>query len=309
MVDTPLTVLMVDDQASRRSLVRSVLLDGRVCQRVLEAEDGVVGLKLAMTEKVDLIITDLVMPRLDGQAFIRAVRAKSNQADLPIIMLTRKDGVADKVAALEAGANDYVVTPVEPPELLARARTQLRIKFLQDQLKARTAELEHLATTDHLTGLTNRKRFTDLAAVELKKANRYGAPLGLLLADLDPFKPLVEAKGHAEAERLLQDLGLVIRRTLRDTDLVARYEPESLVILLPMTALPGTLCVAERVRRAAESTVLPTGGPMTVSVGITHVPTHGMVPHLDALVEGAQRGVQAARDHGGNRVATGLATS
>ncbi|MEW5852930.1 MAG: diguanylate cyclase [Myxococcota bacterium] len=297
-----MTVLVADDQASRRAMVRAVLLDAKVCQRVLEAEDGVVALKHVLTERVDLVITDLVMPRMDGRTFVRSVRAKSNLADLPIIMLTKRETLTDKVAALEAGANDYLVTPVEPLELLARTRIQLRIKSLQDQLRAHATQMEQMAAQDTLTGLLNRQEFHRLGTLELKKANRYASPLGLLVADVDQFKSINDEHGHLEGDRVLKELGAQLRAGLRETDLCARYGGEEFVVLLPMTGLEGTLTTAERLRQDAAAHLKVADRAVTISVGVAHVPTHGAAETLEALFERADRQLYEAKRQGRNRV-------
>jgi len=115
------TVLVIDDAASIRELV--ALYFTAAGFEVRQAADGVTGLESALSETPDLVLLDIMLPGMDGAAVCRAIRAVS---DVPVIMLTARDTDMDKVALLESGADDYVVKPFSPPELVARARAVLR---------------------------------------------------------------------------------------------------------------------------------------------------------------------------------------
>ncbi len=116
-----MTVLVVDDDPKIRELVRLYLVrDG---YRTLEAADGATALEVARSHRCDLVVLDLMLPGLDGLAVCRQLR---EEADTPIILLTARSGDADKVVGLDLGADDYVVKPFSPRELMARVRAQLR---------------------------------------------------------------------------------------------------------------------------------------------------------------------------------------
>ncbi len=114
-------ILIVEDEANIRELLRLYL--EREGYAVIEAENGVEGIKLWKSEKPDMLLLDVMMPVMDGWAVCKEIRAES---DVPIIMLTAKGETADRVSGLEMGADDYIVKPLEMPEVIARVRAVFR---------------------------------------------------------------------------------------------------------------------------------------------------------------------------------------
>ena len=114
-------ILIVEDEANIRELLRLYL--EREGYTVLEGENGVEGIKLWKSEKPDMLLLDVMMPVMDGWAVCKEIRAES---DVPIIMLTAKGETADRVSGLEMGADDYIVKPLEMPEVIARVRAVFR---------------------------------------------------------------------------------------------------------------------------------------------------------------------------------------
>ena len=117
----PKKILIVEDEANIRELLRLYL--EREGYTVLEAETGVEGIKKWKSDKPDMLLLDVMMPVMDGWAVCREIRAES---DVPIIMLTAKGETADRVSGLEMGADDYIVKPLEMPEVIARVRAVFR---------------------------------------------------------------------------------------------------------------------------------------------------------------------------------------
>lgn len=117
----PKKILIVEDEANIRELLRLYL--EREGYTVLEAENGVEGIKKWKSDKPDMLLLDVMMPVMDGLAVCREIRAES---DVPIIMLTAKGETADRVSGLEMGADDYIVKPLEMPEVIARVRAVFR---------------------------------------------------------------------------------------------------------------------------------------------------------------------------------------
>ncbi len=117
------TVLIVDDHASFRSSARA-LLEAEGFRVVGEAEDAAGGLAGARELRPDLVLLDVQLPKVDGLTLLR--RLKLEQPDLPVVMLTAKGDLPDRLSGLEGGADDYIVKPVQPAELLARVKAVLR---------------------------------------------------------------------------------------------------------------------------------------------------------------------------------------
>lgn len=114
-------ILIVEDEANIRELLRLYL--EREGYAVIEAANGVEGIKMWKSEKPDMLLLDVMMPVMDGWAVCKEIRAES---DVPIIMLTAKGETADRVSGLEMGADDYIVKPLEMPEVIARVRAVFR---------------------------------------------------------------------------------------------------------------------------------------------------------------------------------------
>ena len=117
----PKKILIVEDEANIRELLRLYL--EREGYTVLEAENGVEGIKKWKSDKPDMLLLDVMMPVMDGWEVCKEIRAES---DVPIIMLTAKGETADRVSGLEMGADDYIVKPLEMPEVIARLRAVFR---------------------------------------------------------------------------------------------------------------------------------------------------------------------------------------
>ena len=160
------------------------------------------------------------------------------------------------------------------------------------------------ATTDELTGLANRRRFMEALTLELKRAERFGSPLALVLADLDDFKLVNDRFGHNVGDEVLRAVGDAFRRTLRDVDLPARLGGEEFAVLLPETDLEGAQELSERLRAAVSELELadPQGRPLqvTASFGIA---VHPDVQSGDELLSAADTALYRAKGRGKNRVA------
>jgi diguanylate cyclase (GGDEF)-like protein len=179
---------------------------------------------------------------------------------------------------------------------------------------AHREQLERLGATDALTGLPNRRYFDERLREETTRASRYRLPLGCLFIDIDGFKPINDAHGHAVGDRALAMVGACLRKQTRLGDTIARYGGEEFAVLL-QGDLKDSLVVAERMRAAvAQLDLRDTDGaddgariPLTVSIGVS---AHAMQQGADldglgrTLVEEADRAMYKAKSDGRNRVAT-----
>ena len=160
------------------------------------------------------------------------------------------------------------------------------------------------AVTDELTGLANRRRFMEVVELELKRAERFQSPLGLLLVDLDDFKLVNDRFGHGAGDEVLRALSDVFRESLRDVDLAARLGGEEFAVLLPETDYSGAAGVAERLRASLASLELETpegaGFGVTASFGVAVYPE---AQSVDELLRTADAALYRAKAEGKNRVA------
>ncbi len=156
------TLLIIDDSASVREEIKKTLGMTGIFDTILEATNGIEGFKLLVNNTVDLVVCDVVMPSIDGFKFLTMMKSKPEYTDLPVIMLTGEQSTEKKIKGLEQGASDYVIKPFDPGELVARIKVQLKLKYLQDELKKSNALLKELSNTDALTRLHNRRNIMEL---------------------------------------------------------------------------------------------------------------------------------------------------
>lgn len=170
---------------------------------------------------------------------------------------------------------------------------------------AQQQELEHLASTDALTGLANRHTLVIRAEQELARAKRYGGELSLLMVDIDFFKKVNDTYGHQVGDIVLKKLADVFSQVLRDTDFAARFGGEEFVILLPETNAENALKTAERLRASVNDIQVPLqqGGMVefTVSVGVASYSSSGN-NNIEKLISGADKALYAAKKSGRNKV-------
>jgi len=167
-----------------------------------------------------------------------------------------------------------------------------------EHLAVANAQLQEIAATDALTGLANRRAFTDRLEIETERVQRLGTPLSLIILDLDFFKRVNDTKGHPEGDRALASLATLLRDGRRGMDLVARYGGEEFAVLLPDTSHRDAMLVAERIRAAVEVAGLP--GRCTVSAGVATMPEDAS--GAEGLVAAADLALYGAKAAGRNRV-------
>jgi diguanylate cyclase (GGDEF)-like protein len=254
----------------------------------------------------DLILLDVMMPDLDGFEVTRRVKRNPSLPFIPIILVTARDSTEDKVAGLDAGADDYLTKPINFPELEARVRSMLRIKELQDELGEKNRELEQLSISDGLTGLFNHRHLQELVHEEFERARRTGEPLSVVMLDLDHFKRVNDLYGHQAGDRVLQQLAEILRHTAREIDKLGRYGGEEFLAVLPDTDPEAAAVFAERVREGVARHLFSIGRGeplrLTVSCGTATYP-HPGVYNPWTLVQRADQAMYAAKAAGRNRIA------
>jgi diguanylate cyclase (GGDEF)-like protein len=176
--------------------------------------------------------------------------------------------------------------------------------YLTVRLRDREQRLHEVARTDPLTGVSNRRRFLELFALEFERVQRYGGELSCVMLDLDHFKAINDRYGHAVGDRVLAAAADAFRIGLRTADVIARWGGEEFALLLPQTNLSGAQAVAERCRCALEQAVIPVEGGkirVTVSIGVASL-RGGGVDSPDALMRSADAALYQAKHSGRNRV-------
>jgi two-component system cell cycle response regulator len=296
-------VLVIDDSESARAEIAAVLQHAGLFDRVIEASDGIDGLRAILQARFEAVVCDLEMPGLDGEKLLRAQRGRRGAEDVPFFFVTAERDPDRMARLLRAGAADTIVKPFHPAELIARVETHLRLRKLRAELQEKNAILEKLSTTDSLTGLRNRRWVADVLTLEVLRATRYGTPLSIVMADLDHFKRINDEHGHLAGDAVLVHVAQILGKLLRTTDVAGRYGGEELIVLLPQTEIDGAASLAERIRAGVESSPCESGEgtrlPVTVSIGVAQLERGQDARRLVARADAA---LYEAKGAGRNRV-------
>ena len=302
-------ILVVDDVATNVRLITGYL--SREGYQVSSAPDGEAALRAIELDPPDLVLLDVLMPGIDGFETCRRIRADAATRRIPVILVTSLNEVDHKARGQEAGADDFVVKPLDRDELIIRVRSMLRLKALHDRLAQKIAELEsaktrlrRLADTDDLTSLYNKRFFLDAFRNEVDRSRRYRNPLSLLMVDVDHFKEVNDLEGHPTGDAVLQQLATTLVNTVRGIDTVARYGGEEFAVILPETTEKGARVVAERLRHAVERQRFldEQGEPLgAISVSLGVAALNEEFSSVSALIKAADEALYEAKRAGRNR--------
>jgi two-component system, cell cycle response regulator len=255
-----------------------------------------------------IVIMDLNMPGMDGLELCRQIRQRSWPGYIYIVLLTARDKEEDVLAGLDAGADDYLSKRTSAAHFVARLRTAKRILSLEYWLKSALEKKRELAMTDPLTGIYNRRYFIRHLSRELKRAQRFGGDVSLLLLDVDHFKRVNDTYGHVTGDIVLKKLTRQISDCLqRATDWCARLGGEEFAIVLEGTDIAGASACAEKVRRAVANSCVETPAGaihITVSIGVSGLDASANRASTTAqsLLDQADRSLYSSKASGRNRV-------
>ncbi len=299
-----------DDAVSRMILRRSVEKFGHEC---FTAEDGEAAWELyRKSPEVDVVISDWMMPGMDGLDLCRMIRGEERDGYTYFIFLTALGDKDHLLMGLEAGADDYLSKPLDRDELQVRLISASRVTTLHRQLADQKVELERLnrrlyeqSREDPLTRLGNRLRLREELEVLRGRVERYGHNYSALLCDVDFFKPYNDHYGHLEGDEVLRKVANTIAEHLRSGDAAYRYGGEEFLIILPEQDLGSAVSTADRLRQAVEDLRIPheknPPGVVTISVGVAALPAREPKSADDVLKE-ADAALYRAKESGRNRV-------
>jgi diguanylate cyclase (GGDEF)-like protein len=313
-------ILVVDDHEDNIELLRARLeARGYVVEG---ASDGQAALDAVERSCPDLILLDVMMPKMDGMEVVRRLKAKRETKELPfipVIMQTALDSTENKVEGLDAGADDYITKPINFAELEARVNSLLRIKKLQSDLAAANVELaaskgelsdlndklRRISLTDGLTDIDNRRSLEVRLAEMWQHSMRLHEPIALIMCDIDKFKSVNDNYGHQAGDSVLKDVAQLLKGAAREIDRVGRYGGEEFLLILSGTVLDAAVTFAERLREivADHTFSLPDGKTITrtISCGVAAWP-HPGVTDQEELLRAADDALYVAKETGRNRV-------
>jgi two-component system cell cycle response regulator len=291
-------ILVVDDPVGRAPVVAQLEGDGH---EVVQADDGAAALELLRSMHPDAVVLAVDGTRGDGFEVLTRL-ATGAPTDVPVIAVTADPSGADATTAIELGALDHVRTPVDAGELAARVRAALRLREVQDQLLRTTAELQDAVHTDLLTSLPNRRHLVEHLARTASAARRQRALMSLLMVDVDHFRRVNDAEGHAAGDAVLQAVAARIKAVLRTEDMAGRWGGEEFLLVLPATDVEGAWRLGERVREVVSGDPIGVGGDREIVVTVSIGCAEGHGDDVDDHLRRADRALAEAKAAGRNRV-------
>jgi two-component system cell cycle response regulator len=295
-------ILLADDEPIARTMLEHWLAGWGY--EVTLARDGESALQaLKDDNELRLLVVDWVMPKKDGIEVCKAIRSGPQEPYVYIVLLTAKDDKSDIIAGLDAGADDYLVKPCNPLELKVRLRAGRRVIELQEQLVKARESLRFEAMHDSLTGLLNRGAVLEQLTKELVRASRRGAPVSVLMGDLDHFKTINDTHGHAAGDAVLREAARRLKAGVRAYDSLGRLGGEEFIAVLPECDAKTGLSVASRLCRSlADAPTQHSGTPIahSISIGVAATDQFGS-SSAQELIRAADAALYRAKHAGRSR--------
>ncbi len=293
--NAPLTVLVIEDHPDQRDLLAIVLQ--REGYRVITAGNGLEALEKLETESVQIALSDIMMPKMDGFELIKRIRTNPALKSIYLILITARIQEGDRVRGLDLGADDYITKPFSFSELLARIRVGSRVVQYQ-------RHLEYQTQIDSLTGLFNRRALEKKMQEEFERSKRYHNPLSVLILDIDNFKLINDTYGHHGGDAALVKIAETFREKTRQSDFASRYGGEEFVLILPETDQESAVQVAKKIHDSIRSCSFGTTARpfnLTVSIGVSSTSARNYRDWREML-DDADRALYAAKNSGKDRV-------
>jgi two-component system, cell cycle response regulator len=258
----------------------------------------------------DLMIVSLNLDGADGLRLCSQVRSLDRTRHLPIMVVVEPGEESRLLRGLDMGVNDYILRPVDPNELLARVRTQIKRKRYTDFLRTRLEETVEMAILDPLTALHNRRYMTSHLRTLFEESAQRGNPLSVLVLDIDHFKAINDSHGHDAGDSVLREFAMRLKRNIRGIDLACRLGGEEFVVVMPDTDLPKAYLVGERLRQCIATAPFYAGEAIggldvTASVGVAALEFPEDTPEV--ILKRADQALYCAKRDGRNRVVSDAA--
>ena len=297
------SILIVEDDDRDAKLLRDHL--EKEPYFVRRVSNGEIAIRDALDDPPDLIILDIMLPGIDGFEVCRRLKSDGRMKHTQLLMQTSLRELEYRIQGSEVGADDYLVKPVEPRELLARVQALLKKKRYIDKLNHRYESALNRAIRDGLTGLYNHEYFKRFLQFEINRSLQQRHLLSLLLIDLDNFKQVNDCLGHQTGDRILINVAKAIGESVRDVDFVARYGGEEFVVILPYAdheeAREIAECIRIAIKEAAQSEfTTPDELPVSASIGVACCPEDGT--DVDLLIRKADEMMYLAKQLGKDQI-------
>jgi two-component system, cell cycle response regulator len=303
-------ILIVDDDATSRLVVESAVRAlGHEC---FSLTDGEQAWDAVQSGHPDVVLSDWLMPGMSGVELCQRIRGRTSGEYTYLIMLTSQATVEQALEGMRAGADDYLLKPLNPDDLAVRLIAAARVTYLHSQLARQRTELKELnvelvaiARHDQLTGLGNRLALQEEFEKLEARVTRYGHRYSIALVDIDHFKSFNDCYGHQAGDNALRDVAHQLKAATRKGDSIYRYGGEEFLCIFPERSIPGGAVAVERMRSGVQALAISHAandlGVVTVSAGLSMLDPGATRPVNEVLRE-ADEALYRAKELGRNRV-------
>lgn len=284
------TILIVDDTESNIDILLELLSEE---YDIIVATEGSVALEIAREDSIDLILLDIMMPKMDGYEVCRLLKEDEETKDIPVVFITAKIDEDSIEQGYVAGGIDYVTKPFKPRELSARIKTQLNLKFLIERL-------EFIASYDPLTGIYNRRKFFEVAQ---KQFDNHKENLFAIMMDIDNFKQINDTYGHPIGDKVINAVAKTVRDFLDSESVFGRLGGEEFSIVCRSRSLEEITDLVESIRKAVgeTETLSDENEGIRCSISMGFAKGKYETKNLDALLKEADIALYEAKGSGRNR--------
>lgn len=315
-ISSALVMIVDDNPVNLKYLANIVKKSGYEYVAVLSGEQAFEFLKI---EKPDIILLDIMMPKMDGYEICRTLKNSDNTKDIPVIFVTAKTGIDEIVKGFDAGGVDYVTKPFNSVILESRIRTHIELKRSKDNLKKYIARLEeakarleiekersdYLANRDYLTGIFNRRYMVEKMKEEYSKFLTSKQPFSIGIFDIDNFKKINDSYGHECGDFILISLTKSIEESIRKEDCLARWGGEEFILMLPETDIKNAGILFEKIREKVQQTKYNYNGvnlSITFTCGVSEIAED---ENIDSCIVRADAALYKGKTSGKNKVVQG----
>lgn len=301
------TILVVDDSRVIRKAIVQILGDEFEVLESINGEDGWV--EITKNPDIQVVISDIEMPRIDGYGLLDLLRnfEDARIREMPVIIISGAEDEETRLKALDKGATDFIIKPLDRTQLLARTRAHAKFTETARNLEETANTLKAEATQDPLTKLSSRRFFVQRAEQDIAYSKRHNEDLAVIRLDIDKFRRLYKSHGDDAVDHILIAVAGILREQSRTEDTVARIGGSSFGILAPATSPEQAKVLADRVRASIAKNSIKWENEeimLTASGGLVNI---SLYPNcdIDMLLHHAESQVRAARRAGGNQLIMG----
>lgn len=289
----PYRILLISDDAVTSEHYAGALRDAGMDVRLLRQPTDIF---MEFDEyRPELAVMDVSLPSCTGIDLTRLIRQNNLYLDVPIVFLSDESSLSTRLDAIQSGAEDFLLKPIEPGHLVSSISSRAE----------RYRALRGLIMRDSLTGLFNHSAIKEYLARSISSTDRSHAPLALAMIDLDFFKRINDSYGHPVGDQVIRTLSRLLQQRLRRGDVIGRYGGEEFAVILPATSTASAVSVIEQIREAFSKIRHQADEcefTATFSGGVADIIGH---PDADALFRAADAALYKAKHNGRNRIEIG----